>query len=381
MTQFYLLKNLPAPVQALWRPMLLISLGLHGLFLAIPMPSEPKPQPPKKEPEKVKITQLPKTVPSPRSRVKPSPKLTPQSRQTPRVLPSPIRRPPSTIPPVTPRKQSVLRPSPSLSPSPSPSLSPSPSPATQPEQSASTTEPSPTTPEPTPSPTLQNPFENFPFPNHQQGSLGLLKGELDQAARNTSDEIDQVVGFYNKELPTRKFKFQPVNETAEFKVYQVSTEGADPQFLHLIPKDGKTVIVLASQEIKELKELKDAETLSPEELAFNSALEPIKESENFGAVDETLISKLPSEAQSAFADPNKFRGIIATTSFKPMSPEQLFSQVQNQLLEVGFDQVSPVDPYAGSLTYQVTKGDFTQYLYFIANEDNKTIFFVSKDAP
>lgn len=228
----------------------------------------------------------------------------------------------------------------------------------------------------------QNPFADFPFPkNAQLGSLGLLSGETDKAARNTTDSLGQVVGFYSKELSAKKFNAQPINEAAELKVYQVSKEGAEPQFLHLISKDGKTVIVLASQEIKDLKTLKSAETRSPEEIAFDNALAPIKSSEDFAAVYPEDITKLPASAQSAFADTNKFRGLVATTTFKPKSPEQLFSEVQQQLIQAGFTQISQEVSYGGGLTYKVMQGSFSTYLYFVANADNKTIFLVSKDSP
>ncbi len=410
MNQSYFLKNLPAPLQFWVRPMLLISLGLHGLLLAIPMPSEQKAQPPKKEkePEKVKITQLPTKPPSPRlsprSSPRPTPRLTPQVRQAPRPIPTPIRRPSSVIPPVSPQTRSIPRPQPQptplLSPSPSPRVTPSPSPTPEqapsprlspsptPEQSPSPTlSPSPSpeqspspTPEQSPESTVQNPFADFPFPNNTQlGSLGLLSGETDNAARNTTDGLDQVVSFYNTELPTRKFNSQPINEATDFKVFRVSKEGAEPQFLHLISQQGKTVIVLASQEIKDLSALKSAETRSAEEIAFDSAIEPLKKSEDFGAVDQPILDKLPDPAK--FADTNKFRAIVATTMFKPMSPEQLFSEVQNQLIQAGFTQISQEASYGGGATYKVTQGNFTTYLYFVANADNKTIFLVSKDSP
>lgn len=394
MNQSYFLKNLPMPLQMLWRPMLIISLGLHGLFLAVPMPPKAKPQLPKKEPEKVKITQLPTTSASPQPAIKPTPKPTPQVSQTIPPKPQPIRPPSTEIPPLPPKTKAIPRPQPSptpektpqskATPTPSPTPTPRPSPSPTPEQSPQSTatpKPSPSpTPEQSPTPALQNPFADFPFPdNAQLGSLGLLSGETDKSARNTIDALAQVADFYTKELPARTFKSQPLNEATDLKVYKVSKEGAEPQFLHLIAQDGKTVIVLASQEIKDLSALKSAETRSPEEIAFENALAPIKSSEDFGAVYPEDITKLPEPDK--FADANKFRSLVATTTFKPMSTEQLFSEVQSQLIGAGFAQISQEASYGGGLTYKVTQGNFTTYLYFVANANNKTIFFVSKDSP
>lgn len=374
--------------------MLLISLGLHGFLLAIPMPSPQKHQSPKKEPEKVKITQLPTTPSPPRSAIKPSPKPTLKVSQTIPPKPKPIRPPSTEIPPLPPKTKAIPRPQPLPTPeqspqskaTPTPSSTPTPSLSPTPEQSPQSTAtptPSPSpAPEQSPTPALQNPFADFPFPdNAQLGSLGLLSGETDKSARNTIEALAQVADFYTKELPARKFNSQPFNDATDLKVYKVAKEGAEPQFLHLISKDGKTVIVLASQEIKDLSAFKSAETRTPEEIAFESALAPVKGSDDFAAVYPEDISKLPPAAQSAFADPNKFRGLVTTTTFKPKSPQELFNEVQNQLIQRDFTQISQEASYGGGLTYKITQGNFTSYLYFVANADNKTIFFVSKDSP
>ncbi len=411
MNQSYFQKNLPASLQFWVRPMLLLSLGLHGVLLALPLPSEKKPAPPaKKEPEKIKITQLPTTPPAPNASVRPvvraTPRPTPQVRPSIRPQPSPIRQRMSDMPPIPPLTRATPRPQPQLMPSPTPTPSQAtatPSPTPTPSQATATPSPTPTpsqatatpsptltpsqatatpSPQPTPeqSPNLLNPFEDFPFPdNAQPGSLGLLPGETDKAARNITDGLEQVVAFYNTALPAKNFKSQQINEAAEFKVFKVSKEGAESQFLHLISKEGKTVIVLAPQEIKDLNALKSAEARSAEEIAFDNALAPIKQSEDFGAVFPEDLGKLPQPQQ--FADINKFRGIIATTTFKPMSPEDLFNDVNTKLVEAGFTQITSIGSYGGGQAYKVSQGSFTTYLYFVANRDNKTIMLVSKDAP
>lgn len=72
MNQTYPIKNLPVPLQGLIRPMLFMSIALHGLLMLAPVPDEEAPQ--KKETEKpVKITQLPTTTPPTTKRSQPSP--------------------------------------------------------------------------------------------------------------------------------------------------------------------------------------------------------------------------------------------------------------------------------------------------------------------
>ncbi len=413
MNQSYFVKNLPAPLQFWIRPMLLISLALHGLLLAIPIPSAKKPAPTKKEPEKVKITQLPTTpsssapkatpsvaVPKPKpSPVIASPK--PSSVMASPIRPrlQPIRQAALNIPPVPPRAKVIPRPQPQPTPQQkNPSPTPSPTPAQTPQSPTAVETPPPSTPTqtpqsptavetppapppaPTPDSTVKDPNADFPiYPNAESGSVGLLSGEIDKAARHTADGLDQVVAFYSQELPARKFNPKPLTDEADLKVYEVSKEGGTPQYLHLISKDGKTVILLASQQVPDLKSLKSAEARSPEEIAFDSALAPIKSNENFAAVDQPILDKLPDPTK--FADTNKFRAIIATTMFKPMSPSELFTEVQNQLIQAGFDRIEQAAPYGSGLTYKVTKGNFTTYLYFVANADNKTVLLVSKDSP
>jgi len=390
MNQSYFLKNLPAPLQFWVRPMLLISLGLHGILMATPMPSQRKPEAPKKEPEKVKITQLPTTSSSPApkpSPVVPKPKPSLVLRQPNPPQPNPIIRQPTTvIPPVTTTK-SIPRPTPSptpeqAKPSPSPEQAkPSPSP----EQAKPSPSPEPsTTPEPTPNPATQNPFADFPiYPNTQGGSLGLLSGDTDKSARNTTDGLDTVVAFYNKELPARKFNPKPLpTDDPNLKIYEVSKDGGEFQFLHLISKDGKTVIVLASQQITDLKILKDAQTRSPEEITFyDNVLKPLENDENLilNSVEPGDIAKIPEA--NKFADPNKFEFRTKTGKLAPKSPQELFSIYEAQLSQNGFTQISPEASYGGGLTYKVTQGNFKIYIYFVVNTDNNTVVILSKDSP
>jgi outer membrane biosynthesis protein TonB len=381
MNQSYFLKNLPAPLQPWVRPMLLVSIALHGLLLAIPMPPKPKPEAPKKELEKVKITQIPTTPPAPKSSVRPSPRPTPLVRQSPRPKPTPVRRP-STIPPIT-QARAIPRPQSQPSSQPTPQQTPSPTvqqtpPPPAPEQTSSPA------PEQSPNSEVQNPFADFPFPDSAKiGSLGLLSGETDKSARNTADGLDQVVSFYNSQLPSKKFTSTPVTDEADLKVYEVAKEGGERQYLHLISKEGKTVIVLASQQITDLKSLKDAEARTPEEIAFYDIVKQLENDEELAlaAVEPGDITKFPEPDK--FNDTNKFEFRSKTVSFKPMSPQELFAQVEASLTTNGFTQISPEGNYGGTnvLTYKVTQGSFSRYLYFVPTSDNRTVIILSKDSP
>lgn len=349
--------------------------------MATPIPPERKPAPPKKEPEKVKVTQLPTTSSSPApkpSPVVPRPKPFPVLRQPNPPQPNPLIRQPTTVIPPVASKKAIPRPQSSSTPE---QAKPSPSP----EQAKSQPTPEPsTTPEPTPNPATQNPFADFPiYPDTQGGSLGLLSGDTDKSARNTTDGLDTVVAFYNKELPARKFNPKPLpTDDPNLKIYEVSKDGGESQFLHLISKDGKTVIVLASQQITDLKILKDAQTRSPEEITFyDNVLKPLENDENLilNSVEPSDIAKIPEA--NKFADTNKFEFRTKTGRLAPKSPQELFSIYETQLSQNGFAQISPETPYGDALTYKVTQGNFTIYMYFVVNTDNNTIVILSKDSP
>ncbi len=59
----------------------------------------------------------------------------------------------------------------------------------------------------------------------------------------------------------------------------------------------------------------------------------------------------------------------------------MFSEVEKQLNQANFIEISQVASYENALTYKVTKGEFIRYLYFVKNADSKTILFLSKDSP
>lgn len=113
-------KNLPKPLQQLWKPMLLASVALHGLLLVIPMGEEKKPEPKKSE-EPVKLTKLagnPNAKPTPKPlqrRVQPQVQATPQ-RTLPRRTTAPTTLPPlvvnQTPKPTAPKQETPKQPAP-----------------------------------------------------------------------------------------------------------------------------------------------------------------------------------------------------------------------------------------------------------------------------
>lgn len=161
-------KNLPAPLRLCLHPWFLVSLVLHGLWLLIPMPSDPPPVLEIPEEEQVSLTDLPTTsraLPA-TPPATPSPKPSPVASVNASPQPVAIARPPAatvaSIPPVAP----VV--APSAAP---PSPSPAPTSAIEPVQANPT--PSPTTP---PTPEASEPttaWDSFPHPTNTATCEGL----------------------------------------------------------------------------------------------------------------------------------------------------------------------------------------------------------------
>lgn len=123
------------PKKPFWKyfyyPMLAVSLALHGLLFAIPIPDKPQvAEQPEEKPEEIQLSSL--TAPA-----KPSPSPQPKVAATPKPVPSPqaIVRPPVPRPNPVPPPPRPVAPAPVLQAAPSPSpvaASPTPSPTPDP---------------------------------------------------------------------------------------------------------------------------------------------------------------------------------------------------------------------------------------------------------
>lgn len=365
MNPSYLLKDLPVPLQGLIRPMLFMSLALHGLILFLPTSSEPKPQTPAEKlpkQEAVKITQLP----TPAKSVAKPPKAPPAIRQPVRSPAAPVMRQRSTIPPLP---QKTAKPVQKTNTPPSASAPPiTPSSADQASPTSESTA------------ALNDPFANFPkYPNTQPGSFGLLKGEADKNSQQTTDALDNVVEFFEKELQTEGFQVtaQPdvEGEGKKIKYYQVSKGNSKPQFLHLIGTDGSgTVIFLAPQALG-IGDLENLEIETQESRLFGDALTQI---------DDELVLV----AEFNYADPAAFDSPPENVQFEergtayfdaPTAKVKTFEELDSFLkaqLEGSSFTVSEVGKYGGGPVYQVKSGTFTSYLNLAPTLDNKGFVLV-----
>ena len=409
------LKNLPAPTRMLFRPMLMMSLVLHGAVLMLPIPSDlDKPKPPKKQ-EQVKITQLPTT--------RSSPKLSPQSSSKPNPQPSPQpsqstrsneATTPEFLPELTPQLNPQLsgstrlneltlpefsakpNPLPEFSAKPNPQPSPQPSESTPPEPKQQSANPiisqgnltpnpisqpppegsdkfQPPKPAPNPDDTKANDplkdfLNNFPFPeNANVGSLGVLSKDADESARNVKQPLERVIKYYGKELPVREYSTltSPMEDDADLKIYQVY-KGSVSQYLHLISKEEDTIIFLSEKKISRT-DLANLEVETAQQREFKDILRQ--------TISVASTKELPSEIKSQLGD-GKY---IILGIFPGENPKQIGDDFINALRKKEYQ----VFPFGKELYYGVKKDTFTGYIQLIPSSDGTgtAIILLDKISP
>lgn len=344
MNQTYPIKNLPVPLQGLIRPMLFMSIALHGLLMLAPVPDEEAPQ--KKETEKpVKITQLPTTTTPPTTK---------------RSQPSPKPAPPKVVTPIT--RQPVLanrpRPQPIVqAPRSRQQPTSNPSPASSPVAATPTQ-----TPTASPAPTTNTALTEFPiFPGAKAGCLEV------QSCFQTGNTIDKVAAYFEKELPARKFTAPIDIDEADRKVYQVSGTDFPAQYLSLISTEQGTIYVLADQP-RTLDDLKNAVVVPPEFYTILAEVGEELENESPFANPNDFYTKLESQDTDGSLIPAEQREEIEGVK---LVPDQAADAVYNIMLPSlqSIFEISQSSSYSGGPLYKLKKDSFTGYLNLVPTKD------------
>ncbi len=359
MVQSFSVKNLPAPLQQMIRPMLLISIFIHGIILVLPTDFK-KSEPPKKEAKKldtIKISELPTSKPLP--------------LQT-------IPKPPIPLQPVTPpqaqvpRRQTTVLQIPSTKPTATPTPPPSQTPTPTPTKAAATPTPSASqAPTSTPTKPLGDPFSDFPqYPGTQPGSLDLLPTALDANSQHTSDTLNQVTTFFDQNLTDKGYQPKKIKDQSDIKIYQV-TKGGKTQYWHLFAKqEGGTVMLLAPQPIdhSQLKQVGDV--LTPEKQAFDAAMKDI--------YDRTVAKA--DYIDSGYLSNSKGQDPQEEGTIEGKTPEQIGSDIKSKLSSAGF-QVTFAGSYRNGPVYKVAMSSFTIYVSVAPSQGGGGIIVVWKTSP
>jgi outer membrane biosynthesis protein TonB len=370
MTWLHPLKKVPTSSRnSIWL-MALISLGIHGLLMLMPIPSEQKPTPPKPE-KRIRVTQL-QTQPK-LPVVKASPPPSPILQKTP-PLPKPVTRPRTIIPPAPRASQIPSEPKPKETP---PATKPKETPpAPQPKVQAAPTKPQPT-PQATPAPTLSstalysnaNPWENFPkYPTAKPGCFQK------NFCIQTGAKLDEVATYFEKELLANQFQWKPTIQEGNTKVYQVSAKNGATQFLSLIFAGGDegTVYVLGENALS-LGDFKKAVEV-PSEIA-------------------DILTAVGLESQNVeatyFTEPDKFypsgalRPEISSISIIPDQPSDTLMDafLKTNLQNNGYEVSEPKSPYGGGGVYEVKKDKLKLYFNLVPTKDGAGTIVVIWGSP
>ncbi|MBW4520792.1 MAG: hypothetical protein KME16_13950 [Scytolyngbya sp. HA4215-MV1] len=312
--------------QLIWL-MLVVSIGLHGVLLLAPLPSEKKPATQKPEEKSVRITQLP-TLVKPIA-VKKIPKPT---------LPKPVvklTQPKSVIPPVKQPKSED---------------------AAQDQGKAAAN---------------ANPWKDFPqYPGAQSGCYHL------QSCSQTSDALAPVATFFEKELATKKYEAKLTLTEPNRKVYQVSRNNL-VQFLSILtdPEKG-TVYVLAPNALT-LADLAKAKEVPPEIAQVFEGLDAEETSrENFAQPEAFYTAdQLRSDIIDIRLIPNPSPDINFATFFDAYLSTNLRNSEFDDYSETG-------QSYGGGPIYLAKKDKLSLYINPVPTQDGAgTIVVIWKNEP
>lgn len=331
MTTLAPLRQLPAPVRLLIRPMLIAAIGLHALLLFTPIPSEEKPKKTDDKETPVKITQLPTAKPAPKAR----PKLAKPA------LPKVNRPKPAIAPPV--QKTPVT-----------------------PQRAASTT-----------STDTKNPFADFP---HYPGATPYKDLENLRVANGASPV--SVVAHFRKALPARKFTITDEPESNTFKV----SRGGISYYLSVVEDGSQTFYLLGPDKLDKdkLAKIKKGDVVGiPKELG-----DIAKELDSaYSTSSDNSATSFDLTDPSSFLEPDKdnpsnqvyVNGISETRVVEGQPPAQVYQALQSILKK--FDSATESGTYAGGSLYELKKGSFTGYLNLVPGKAGGTIAVIWMKRP
>ncbi len=338
------LKNLPAPARMLFRPMLMISLLLHGVLLMLPIPSEQeKPKLPRKE-ARVKITQLPTPVPSPKS--------SPQSSSKPNPQPSSqLSQSTRLYQPTRPEFSSELNPQPSFLPSQSTRLY------------------QPTRPE-----RMTTRQESAAFPL----TLGESRSQSQQQSKSQKQEPQQ----QSTEQPTRSGSTKEPSSPPSTEQQTPPPSAKEPTPSPPTEEPTRNNGATGDSYSEKLKQYQN-------QGFFDAALEQVKRKYS---EDDKLKQFKTDQDINKLTEADKFKDAKGNpdSRFKftdkavlSLTNHEIFSALETELSSQKY-RINKIGIYGDGPLYEVTKADFKCYLILAPGTDEQgsiTVIVVSQDDP
>lgn len=339
-------KPMGQPLRWIIRPMLLLSLALHGLLVFFPMPPS---EDDLSELDEVSIQVT--TLPAP---LNPPADLSPEN-------PIPPDAPDEEPPPPT---SAPAPPSPRVTPRPTTSAPPSETtpPPTTPPSTAQSPPPAPVEPPP---PTHEPlPFSSFPhLANAEAGCYGLPNcrqidgSNFRQAGTRLIDQLT-AQGY--------DVRSRDDLEDSGLKVYEVTKDNTT-RYLSLLQPDLSVAVYVLAAEPVTTAELQAAE---PFEAQFESILREVANGQQARYTDFSY----PDFFFEGAAPRNEIGNALYTVM--ETQPDRLAVPLTNQLTAEGF-QVKPIGDYAGAPFYEVSQGAFVAYLSVVPTDDRMGTILVA----
>lgn len=394
-------RGMPAPVKALIKPLLFASIGLHGLLLLAPLPSNQKLEIPDEKDTAIKITQLPPA--------KPSPKLSQPETKSDSDASGSDTAAASTG-------------------SDAGSDTTDYSSSDDTGSSSSFTSFSPVVAA-TPPKTYSGSFADFP--NYTPAEKGCYGRPDCQTVKATS--IDTVDKYFEKALKEKDFGVEVIRSEPTVKIYKLKG-GLEQRYLSILSDGADTLYVLSARPVNDLPSLKESGALFTEQptttptaspsanagsasgqasiniSASSTSTEPLVDipEELFTLLDDLIPAvpapdKLPDEYSDAkpayFAQPNLFYKTPVVTSpgqqqastgtFAPdaeplpglekavyildIAPEKFYTDSLEQKLQPIFVSVEKVGEYGGGALYEMKQAkDRPLYLNLLPLQKHPT---------
>ncbi|MBW4694799.1 MAG: hypothetical protein KME27_23875 [Lyngbya sp. HA4199-MV5] len=336
MTTIPALKQLPAPVRLLIRPMLIAAIGLHALLLFTPLPSAEKPKKTDDKEDPVKITQLPTAKPAAKSRPKLAKPALPKVNRAKSAIAPPVQR-------------------------------------TQTPQRAAGGTPS----------DAKDPFADFPhYPSSTPNCYG--KTDLGENCREAAVSLQSVVSYFEKVLPEKKFAITPAGgDGTNVKLFTVSKGGKSLSLSILKDSDTKTVYLLAPEAINDLEKLKKAEG-TPKAIADIYEQVANQIDKNGSTNDATPgdftqpadyykdpKASLPEQLGAIYGSPKVIDGSTA---------DAIYATLKDYLAGASYT-TSAVGNYGGGSLYEIKSDSYTGYLNLVPSTSGGTIVVVWTKKP
>jgi hypothetical protein len=332
-------KNISPSVKLLLKPMLLLSLGLHGIVLFTPLPApSPKAELPKSKP--IKIVKLPplRTAPKPLTK-------RPNSKKpsTPKIVSS------------TPRLGIVLKQKQETGTTPNkfqPKLDPRPSRSSDPPSDPSTTEGDTWDDLPKYSKNIQNPCE---------GADGCVQ---------TGDSFGDVTQYFENNLSAKKFKFFKENVPegsygTEYRAYKVINSKKEVQFLSILFNGENTKYVWADRIASEVDIV--TKTITP--MDITTFIQQLPTQFVDASKAKVLPERFPETAVTKFyidKDTPDF-GFRNTRANAPIivssNPIDTYQTLAEKLSSANYNATTISTGYAGGTLYEIKKSDLPKPLY------------------